>query len=82
MTRLLSHSVDYAQQARLKISKVLAKHGFSGDVPMPEVSSKEKAQAYIGLDMPKLKDKKKRFLDTVVPKWIDDAKKKGKLIEI
>ena len=32
--------------------------------------------------MPKLKEKKKRFLDTVVPKWIDDAKKNGKLIEI
>ena len=82
VTRLLSHSVDYAQQARLAICKVLAKHGFTGDVPMPDISTKAKAQAYIGLDMNMLNAKKKRFLDEIVPKWIDDAKKKGKLIEI
>ena len=49
---------------------------------MPDISTKEKAQAYIGLDMPKLKEKKQRFLGQVVPKWIDDAKKNGKLIEL
>ena len=82
VTRLLSHSVDYAQQARLLTAKVLARHGFTGDVPMPDISTKAKAQAYIGLDMAKLESKKKRFLDEVVPKWVDDAKKKGKLIEL
>ena len=82
VTRLLSHSVDFAQQARLAIYKVLAKHGFTGDVPMPDISTKAKAQAYIGLDMNMLNAKKKRFLDEIVPKWIDDAKKNGKLIEI
>ena len=82
VTRLLSHSVDFAQQARLQISKVLAKHGFIGDVPMPDISTKEKAQAYIGLDMPKLKEKKQRFLNEIVPKWIEEAKKNGKLIDI
>ncbi|MBO7610014.1 MAG: ammonia-forming cytochrome c nitrite reductase [Muribaculaceae bacterium] len=82
VTRLLSHSVDFAQQARLKISKVLAKHGFIGDVPMPDISTKAKAQAYIGLNMSELKTKKQKFLDNIVPKWIEDAKKKGKLIEI
>ena len=82
VTRLLSHSVDFAQQARLQISKVLAKHGFIGDVPMPDISTKEKAQAYIGLDMPKLKEKKQRFLNEIVPKWIEEAKKNGKLVEI
>ena len=80
--RLFSDGLVQAQEARLMIAKVLAKHGFIGNVPMPDISTKEKAQAYIGLDMPKLKEKKRRFLDTVVPKWIDDAKKNGKLIEI
>ena len=64
------------------ISKVLAKHGFIGDVPMPDISTKAKAQAYIGLDMPKLKEKKQRFLNEIVPKWVDEAKKNGKLIDI
>lgn len=41
-----------------------------------------KRKAAIGLDMKALRDKKQRFLGEVVPKWIEDAKKKGKLIEI
>ena len=82
VTRLLSHSVDYAQQARLQLCKVLAKHGFTGDVPMPDISTKAKAQAYIGLDMPMLKQKKQKFLDTIVPQWVADAKEKGKLVEL
>ena len=81
VTRLLSHSVDYAQQARLLISKVAAKHGHLGDIPVPDYSTKAKAQAAIGLDMQKLNGKKARFLDEIVPKWIDEAKKNGKLIE-
>jgi nitrite reductase (cytochrome c-552) len=32
--------------------------------------------------MPTLKAKKQKFLETIVPKWIEDAKKNGKLIEI
>ncbi len=64
------------------LSRVLGKHGFIGDVPMPDISTKAKAQAYIGLNMPKLSEKKQKFLDNIVPKWIEDAKSKGKLIEI
>ena len=82
VTRLLSHSVDYAQQARLLIARVAAKQGLTGDIPVPDYSTKAKAQAAIGLDMKTLNDKKQRFLDEVVPKWIDEAKKNGKLIEI
>ena len=82
VTRLLSHSVDYAQQARLLIARVAAKQGQTGPIPVPDYSTKAKAQAAIGLDMKTLRDKKQRFLDEVVPKWIDEAKKNGKLIEI
>ena len=80
--RLFSDGLVQAQEARLQLSKVLAKHGFIGDVPMPDISTKEKAQAYIGLDMKKLNDKKQRFLKEIVPKWIGEAKKNGKLVEI
>ncbi len=64
------------------LAKVLAKHGFIGDVPMPDISTKAKAQKYIGLDMNTLNDNKKRFLQEIEPKWIEEAKKKGKLIKI
>ena len=49
---------------------------------MPDYSTKAKAQQAIGLDMQKLNEKKQKFLDDIVPKWIDEANKNGKLIEI
>ena len=82
VTRLLANAVDYAQQARLLIAKVAARHGHTGDIPVPDYSTKAKAQMAIGLDMPTLKAKKQKFLETIVPEWIEDAKKNGKLIEI
>ena len=80
--RILSHSLDYANQARLRISKVLAQHGFTGDVPMPDISTKEKAQAYIGLDMKKRHADKEKFLKTVVPQWVKKAQAAGRSVEI
>ena len=80
--RLFSDGLVQAQEARLQLSKILARHGYIDNVPMPDISTEEKAQEYIGLDMPTLKEKKQRFLDEIVPKWLDDAKKNGKLIEI
>ena len=80
--RLFSDGLVQAQEARLQLSKILARQGYIDNVPMPDISTKEKAQEYIGLDMPTLKEKKQRFLDEIVPKWLDDAKKNGKLIEI
>ena len=80
--RLFSDGLVQAQEARLRLAKVLAKHGFIGDVPMPDISTKAKAQEYIGLDMKALNENKQRFLQEIEPKWIEEAKKKGKLIEI
>ena len=34
----------------------------------------------IGLDMQKLNEKKQKFMDEIVPKWIDEAKKNGKVV--
>ena len=82
ITRILSHSLDYANQARLKVAKVLAVHGFTGDVPMPDISTKAKAQAYIGLDMKQKEADKEKFLNTVVPQWIKKAKAAGRAIDL
>lgn len=82
ITRILSHSLDYANQARLKVAKVLAVHGFTGDVPMPDISTKGKAQAYIGLDMKQKEADKEKFLNTVVPQWIKKAKAAGRAIDL
>lgn len=79
ITRILSNSLYWAQQARLATSKVLAKHGFNGDVPMPDITTKAKAQKYIGLDMADKEAKKAAFMKNIQPQWIQDAVKKGKM---
>ncbi len=68
-------------QARLAVSKVLAKLGYTDDVPMPDISTKEKAQQYIGLDMAVERQAKEKFLNTVVPEWIKEAKANKRLAE-
>ena len=80
--RILSHSLDFASQARLKVAKVLARHGFTADVPMPDISTKAKAQAYIGLDMKQKEADKEKFLNTIVPQWIKKAKAAGRAIDL
>ena len=49
--RILSDGFDKATQARILIMKILMRQGYIGEVPMPDLSTKEKAQQYIGLDM-------------------------------
>lgn len=79
VTRILSGGLERALQARVKLAQVLAQNGFTGEVPMPDISTKEKAQKYIGLDMNKLREKKEEFKKTIVPKWIEEAKAKGNI---
>ena len=79
--RILSHGLDRAMQARLAVSKVLAKHGYTEDVPMPDISTKAKAQEYIGLDMDAERAAKEKFLKTTVPAWLEKAKANGRLAQ-
>ena len=79
--RILGNGTDRALQARLVISKVLAKLGYTDDVPMPDLSTKEKAQQYIGLDIPAERAQKEKFLNTVVPKWLEEAKANNRLVK-
>jgi len=79
--RILGHGLDKTMQARLAIAKVLVSHGYTGDVPMPDISTKEKAQKYIGLDIPAEKAAKEKFLNAVVPEWLKKAKENKKIID-
>lgn len=76
--RILAHSLDKTMLAQLELQKVLFTLGVT-DVPMPDISTKGKAQEYIGLDMKTLKEKKDKWIETVVPQWLEKAKKEGKL---
>lgn len=78
--RILSHSLDRSYQAQLQVNKVLAQLGVKEDVPTPDISTKAKAQEYIGLDMPKLRAQKEKFITTIVPEWLTKAKENERLL--
>lgn len=80
--RIMSHSLDRAHKARFEIAKVLSQLGFTEDVPMPDISTKAKAQAYIGLDIPQERADKEVFLETVVPEWLKTAKANNRIVSL
>lgn len=79
--RLLGDGVDRASQVRILLIKLLSHLGYSGEVPMPDLSTKEKAQQYIGLDIKKEEADKEKFLNTVIPQWLEEAKANRRIIE-
>jgi nitrite reductase (cytochrome c-552) len=52
--------------------------GRNQEVPYPDISTKEKAQEFIGLDMKKHNADKKVFLETVLPEWLRAAAEREK----
>ncbi len=75
-TRIIGTGIKKAQDARLKIARVLSELGYNEDVPMPDLSTKELAQSYIGLDMVKLNQEKADFLKEILPQWLEKAEKR------
>lgn len=80
--RILGHGLDKAFKARMTISRILIKHGYTDEITMPDISTKAKAQEYIGLDMPAEKAAKDQFLKEVVPAWLVAAQKDGRSINL
>ncbi len=78
--RILTHSLDRTLQAQIELQKVLFSQGIT-EVDMPDISTKEKAQAYIGLDMKKEEENKNKWIQTVVPKWLEKAKTNNRIAE-
>lgn len=80
--RVLGTAIEKTEQARAKIALVLTKLGVKLPIEMPDISTKAKAQAYIGLDMDKLRKDKDELIRTVFPEWDRKAKERqGSLYE-
>lgn len=73
--RILGTSIDKSADARTKLARLLATKGITTEVALPDISTKAKAQAAVGLDMQKLNSEKQEFLKTVVPAWEEQARK-------
>lgn len=81
-SRIVSTGTDLAQEARVKLARVLADLGYNREVPYPDIATKAKAQAFIGLDMKKLESEKERFKQEVLPKWLEEARKREAGMEL
>lgn len=74
--RIITTGIVKAQNARIELSRLLAGMDYNKEIPYPDISTKAKAQEFIGLDMEKLESEKEKFLEKVVPKWDEKAQKR------
>ncbi len=71
--RIISTGLVLGQEARIKLSRLLAALGYNNEVEYPDISTKAKAQQFIGLDMDKLNNEKQVFIKEVLPEWLKKA---------
>jgi nitrite reductase (cytochrome c-552) len=67
--RILGSSIQKSEEARGRLAAILTALGVKLPVTMPDISSKDKAQAYLGFDMVEFSKQKERFKDEEVPLW-------------
>jgi nitrite reductase (cytochrome c-552) len=68
-SRLLGTSIHKAETARMEIARVLFSLGVQEPVAMPDLSSKARAQAFVGLDMAAIQAIKDGQRATLFPAW-------------
>lgn len=78
VSRIISHGLDRAREARMQLQRILLSLGVKDGVPYPDIDTKAKAQKLIGLDMPTLEKDKKEFIRLEIPKWAVKAKEREK----
>ncbi len=75
-SRIIANGIDRAHKAHYELQKVLTAHKVKLPVILPDVSTKAKAQFYIGLKMEQLNSDKSKFIKTVIPQWLQQAKER------
>ncbi len=73
VSRLIAKGMHEAQDGRVMMARILAKYGKNEEIPYPDITTKEKAQKYIGLDIPALQAEKAVFIKTILPLWDKEA---------
>lgn len=74
--RVITTGITIVQEGRIKLARILAGLGYNQTVEYPDISTKEKAQEFIGLEMEKLREAKEKFLEEIVPQWKEEAEKR------
>jgi len=68
--RTLATSIQKAQEASIELTSVFRKYDIPYPIDMPDISTKEKAQEYIGLDMEEIRREKEEWKEEVLPQWL------------
>jgi nitrite reductase (cytochrome c-552) len=71
--RVIATGIDKAYETRIMLNRLLLNLGVKNEIPYPDIATKVKAQAFIGLDMKKLNEEKANFKKTLLPEWISKA---------
>ncbi len=74
--RVITSGITIAQETRIQLARLLAQLGHNQELPYPDISTKAKAQEFIGLDMKSLNAEKQDFLQNIVPQWLKNAKER------
>lgn len=80
--RVLATGIDITQEARIKLARLLAELGWNKPVPFPDIDSKAKAQAFVGLDTQTMQSEKDAFKENILPQWLEEAKKREEAMPI
>jgi len=82
LSRLIGTAITIAQETRIELARLLADYGYNQEVPFPDISTKAKAQQFVGLPMEQMRNEKQEFMKTVVPKWEEIANEREALWEV
>lgn len=76
ISRLIGKSIAETNEARVMLARVLAKYGKNEPVAYPDITTKQKAQEFIGLEMGKLQAEKAEWIKSVLPGWDQKARER------
>ncbi len=76
--RLLGSAIQKAEEARTLLAAILTAHGVKLPLDYPDLSSKEKAQKYIGFDPVEFSKMKENWKEQEIPKWDKQADERQK----
>jgi nitrite reductase (cytochrome c-552) len=68
--RVLGTSIQKAQEARIILATIFVKHGIQYPIVQPDISTKDNAQRFIGLNMENEQELKRTFERDILPTWL------------
>ncbi|MCX6333052.1 MAG: ammonia-forming cytochrome c nitrite reductase [Bacteroidia bacterium] len=78
VSRIVAGGISFAQDARVQLARVLASLDNNSEIPYPDINTKAKAQAFVGLDLKKFNEEKTSFIETIVPQWLNAGSEREK----